>query len=179
MNMVKKLRKALRVEAEQYDKKSLLRAIYTESVTRLPAFRLHPTEMVLAGLVTNQCSAHFWIRWQLFRCRVWFSCVSACLFHFLFYFVFWFPSSFNHFLNLHLRNRLTGWKSKTYYLKHRSERKEGTGKCWEIKSLLCLYFRSTCLHLSTPALWRPSLHASFPNTTNNLTLPTITLCHSL
>lgn len=53
MNMVKKLRKALRVEAEQYDKKSLLRAIYTESVTRLPAFRFHPTEMVLAALVTS------------------------------------------------------------------------------------------------------------------------------
>lgn len=62
MNTVNKLRKALRVEAEQYDTKSLLRAIYTESVTRLPVFRFHPMEMVLAGLVTSQCSAHFWIR---------------------------------------------------------------------------------------------------------------------
>lgn len=51
-------------------------------VTRLPAFRFHLTEMVLAGSVTSQCSANFQIRWQLFRCRVLFSCVSACLFHF-------------------------------------------------------------------------------------------------
>lgn len=106
-------------------------------VARLPTFRFHLTEMVLAGLVASQCSAHFWIRWQLFRCRVWFSCVSACLFNF---FVFWFPSSFSLYLNRHLRNRLTGWKSKMYYLRHRSEREKGTAKGWEIMSLLCLYF---------------------------------------